>query len=160
MTAEPLDLAALTEKWLNQCGPCDYGMPEYGCSHPSEDYRPVMLDLVQEVERLRGQIESEQHDSGAHRWLYDQVCAQLDEARAEVERLRRVGICGDRLPTLFANTTPLTCDLLAGHDGWHGADNATTFGYPATRCSWTVDEHGPIATVSAQERDQSPGGEP
>lgn len=48
-----IDLEAISEKWLQQCGPCDYGMPEYACSHPEEDYRPVILDLVREVERLR-----------------------------------------------------------------------------------------------------------
>ena len=47
------DLEAIKSEWLNQCGPCDYGMPEYGCSHPAEDYRPVLMELVREVERLR-----------------------------------------------------------------------------------------------------------
>jgi hypothetical protein len=55
--SELLDLDAISEKWLNQCGPCDYGMPEYGCTHPSDDYRPVILDLVREVERLRAKQE-------------------------------------------------------------------------------------------------------
>jgi len=49
------DLEAIKSKWLNQCGPCDFGMPEYVCSHPAEDYRPVMMDLVLEIERLRRQ---------------------------------------------------------------------------------------------------------
>jgi len=49
----PADLEAIKAEWLNQCGPCDYGMPEYGCTHPSGDYRPVMLSLVEEIERLR-----------------------------------------------------------------------------------------------------------
>ena len=48
-----LDLDAIREKRLNTCGACDVGMPEYGCSHPTEDYRPVMLSLIAEVERLR-----------------------------------------------------------------------------------------------------------
>lgn len=48
-----LDLEAIQEKWLKQCGPCDLGMPEYGCTHPTEDYRPVMMSLVEEIERLR-----------------------------------------------------------------------------------------------------------
>lgn len=60
-----VDLEAIKEKWLGICGACDAGMGE--CSHPDGDYRPVMLELVREVERLRG---------------------ELDEARAEVERLR------------------------------------------------------------------------
>ncbi len=48
-----LDLEAIKRTWLNQCGPCDYGMPEYGCTHPQEDYRPVIMSLVVEIERLR-----------------------------------------------------------------------------------------------------------
>lgn len=48
-----LDLEEIKRRWLNQCGPCDYGMPEYGCTHPSDDYRPVIMSLVLEVERLR-----------------------------------------------------------------------------------------------------------
>lgn len=53
MVVMELDTEDIKSKWLNQCGPCDYGMPEYGCTHPGEDYRPVILDLVREVERLR-----------------------------------------------------------------------------------------------------------
>ena len=49
----PLDVEAIAEKWINQCGSCDLGLPEYGCNHPDEDYRPVMLTLVREVQRLR-----------------------------------------------------------------------------------------------------------
>lgn len=49
-----LDLEEIKTKWLNQCGACDAGLPEYGCTHPDEDYRPVMLRLVEEIERLRG----------------------------------------------------------------------------------------------------------
>lgn len=48
-----LDLEAISEKWLKQCGSCDLGMPEYGCTHPDEDYRPVMMSLVEEIERMR-----------------------------------------------------------------------------------------------------------
>lgn len=50
-TAE-MDLTAVAEKWLQPCGACDGGLP-MGCSHPDEDYRPVLLALVEEVERLR-----------------------------------------------------------------------------------------------------------
>ena len=45
------DLQALKDKWLGICGACDAGIG--GCSHPDGDYRPVMLKLVREVERLR-----------------------------------------------------------------------------------------------------------
>jgi hypothetical protein len=47
-----LDLDAIEDKWLQQCGSCDAGLP-LSCSHPSEDYRPVMLRLVSEIRRLR-----------------------------------------------------------------------------------------------------------
>lgn len=49
MTDDILDRA---EPFLNQCGSCDAGLP-MSCTCPSGDYRPVMLDLVREVERLR-----------------------------------------------------------------------------------------------------------
>ncbi len=48
----PLDPDAITAKWLQVCGSCDVGIGE--CTHPEGDYRPVMLELVREVERLRG----------------------------------------------------------------------------------------------------------
>jgi hypothetical protein len=54
-----LDLEAISEKWLNQCGPCDYGMPEYG-------YRPVIMSLVREVERLREEVEVKQDALDTH----------------------------------------------------------------------------------------------
>lgn len=57
-----LDLEAIKRTWLNQCGPCDYGMPECGCTHPQEDYRPVILSLVREVERLRADSEPPVND--------------------------------------------------------------------------------------------------
>lgn len=45
-----IDLEAIKAKWLNICGACDVGVGE--CSHPVEDYRPVMLELVRELEKL------------------------------------------------------------------------------------------------------------
>jgi len=46
-----MDLDAVKSKWLGMCGSCDVGIGE--CNHPAEDYRPVMLELVREVERLQ-----------------------------------------------------------------------------------------------------------
>lgn len=56
MTAdrELLDLDEITEKWLKLCGACDVGIGE--CNHPDEDYRPVMLTLVREVQRLQAEL--------------------------------------------------------------------------------------------------------
>lgn len=49
----PLDLDEIRSEWLNQCGPCDFGMPEYPCMCAQGDPRLVILKLVNEVERLR-----------------------------------------------------------------------------------------------------------
>lgn len=49
-----LDLAAIKAKWLNLCGACDAGIGT--CNHPVDDYRPVMLSLVEEIERLRMEV--------------------------------------------------------------------------------------------------------
>lgn len=48
-----VDLKAIEAEWLNQCGPCDYGMVEYGCQCSNGDPRPVVASLVREVETLR-----------------------------------------------------------------------------------------------------------
>jgi hypothetical protein len=48
----PADLDAIKKEWLNPCGACDAGLP-MACTHPSGDYRPVMLSLVDEIGRLR-----------------------------------------------------------------------------------------------------------
>jgi hypothetical protein len=47
-----VDTDAIREKWLQLCGSCDAGLP-MNCTHPDEDYRPVMATLVDEIERLR-----------------------------------------------------------------------------------------------------------
>lgn len=55
-----IDLKAIQEKWLRQCGACDAGLP-MSCVCPEEDYRPTMLELVREVERLRKVIPDREH---------------------------------------------------------------------------------------------------
>lgn len=50
---DSIELDEIKDKWLRQCGPCDAGLPAE-CTHPDEDYRPVILDLVREIERLYG----------------------------------------------------------------------------------------------------------
>lgn len=47
-----LDLDAISAEFLNQCGICDLGVGS-PCTCSSRDYRPTMLALVREVERLR-----------------------------------------------------------------------------------------------------------
>jgi hypothetical protein len=46
------DLIERARPFLQQCGSCDAGLP-MSCTCPTGDYRPVMADLVAEVERLR-----------------------------------------------------------------------------------------------------------
>jgi hypothetical protein len=53
-----LDLDAIADKWLQQCGPCDAGLP-MGCSHPDEDYRPVLMDLVNTLAAVEAQLVAE-----------------------------------------------------------------------------------------------------
>jgi hypothetical protein len=52
-TSDPIKLA---EPFMHQCASCDAGLP-MSCTCPTEDYRPAMLGLIREVERLR-RIES------------------------------------------------------------------------------------------------------
>lgn len=67
MTA--LDLNAISAEFLNQCGPCDFGVDSAGCNCPGRDYRSTMLDLVREVERLRESIGTAA--SALDRWSYE-----------------------------------------------------------------------------------------
>lgn len=50
-----LDLEAISRKWLSLCGACDGGLTT-NCTHPDEDYRPVMLSLVEVVAPLLAQV--------------------------------------------------------------------------------------------------------
>jgi hypothetical protein len=50
----PIDLASIKSEFLELCGPCDAGIPGR-CTCPG-DYRPTMLALVTEVERLRAEV--------------------------------------------------------------------------------------------------------
>jgi hypothetical protein len=46
------DVIERAKPFLQQCASCDYGLP-MSCTCPAKDFRPVMLELVREVERLR-----------------------------------------------------------------------------------------------------------
>ncbi|MEU4558597.1 hypothetical protein AB0F72_09405 [Actinoplanes sp. NPDC023936] len=49
------DLEAITAEFLPVCGPCDLGVPAK-CVCSQRDHRPVMLQLVREIERLRAVV--------------------------------------------------------------------------------------------------------
>jgi hypothetical protein len=74
------DLLKRADPYLTQCGSCDYGV-HVPCTCPQPDRRPVMLDLVREVERLRAQLEEIRHlhtDSPAG------VCPSCADLNAEI----------------------------------------------------------------------------
>lgn len=50
-----LDVEAIRAEWLNQCGPCDGGLP-MGCSCPDADPRPVIGDLVAALDESRAEV--------------------------------------------------------------------------------------------------------
>jgi hypothetical protein len=50
------DILARAEPFLNQCGSCAADLPA-ACTRTAADFRPVMLDLVREVERLRAELD-------------------------------------------------------------------------------------------------------
>lgn len=72
MTA-PLDLEAIANEFLQQCGLHDAGISST-CACAERDYRPTMLALVREVERLRTELE--QGDG------WDQAARELDRKTA------------------------------------------------------------------------------
>lgn len=51
----PLNLQAIEDEFLQQCGPCDYGI-RGTCTCSRSEYRPALLALVREVERLRAEM--------------------------------------------------------------------------------------------------------
>lgn len=51
-----LDLTAIRDEFLQRCGLCDYGITSAPCRCAGRDYRPTMLALVREVERLRAEM--------------------------------------------------------------------------------------------------------
>jgi hypothetical protein len=77
------DLEAITAKWLRQCGSCDAGLPEFGCTCPEGDPRVVISQLVIEVERLRGEAEAYEEAIGD---LNHRVVRALKDAAHQRER--------------------------------------------------------------------------
>lgn len=62
-----LDLEAVKDEFLRQCGPCDYGLA-YPCNCPSSDYRPTMMRLIVRIEDLERELRLlRQHTAGCER---------------------------------------------------------------------------------------------
>jgi hypothetical protein len=79
------DLLKRAEPFLSQCGTCDVGLP-YACNCPTGDFRPVMLDLVREVERLRSLV-GEPCAHGFYRFQHCGPCS-FDQALGRSEPTR------------------------------------------------------------------------
>jgi hypothetical protein len=54
----PLDIEETRQRYLVQCGPHDYGMPEYGCNC-GPDPRGVLMRALDELEALRAQVQAQ-----------------------------------------------------------------------------------------------------
>lgn len=82
MTEIDLDaLEALAKAQLVQCGPCDFGLVEFGCTCPKGDPRPVISQLVEVIAELRRlQVDN------ANRIL--RHADAVDQFRAELRLLR------------------------------------------------------------------------
>ena len=54
----------------------------------------------------------------------DDLLARANELDLQEEDVTgdRAGRCGDRAPSTVPGATPVFCELLVGHAGWHGAD--------------------------------------
>lgn len=50
-----LELDAIVDKWLQMCPVCDAGLPGT-CTHPNEDYRPMLAELVATLYRHRDMV--------------------------------------------------------------------------------------------------------
>lgn len=69
---EKLDLDEIRQKWLNQCGCCDAGLP-MSCTCTTDDPRHVILALVNHLEDLYGN-----HDM--------LLCSTMGEAYEQMEK--------------------------------------------------------------------------
>lgn len=50
-----LTIEEIRDQYLRQCGPCDFGLVEFGCNCPTGDARWVIQMLCDEVDRLHVQ---------------------------------------------------------------------------------------------------------
>jgi chromosome segregation ATPase len=94
------DLKARAEALLVQCGPHDFGMPEFGCNcSPEGDYRPVISQLLTEWEDTKQQLHHVADDLDKvgdavkqmavnHRTDIPALMEELNRLRSEVRMLR------------------------------------------------------------------------
>ena len=85
-----VDLEAISAEFLNVCGPCDIGMPTV-CTCAERDPRPVMLELVREITRLRDALNDLASDTET--MPDDRVTPAMFAAAA---RLMRLILAGER----------------------------------------------------------------
>jgi hypothetical protein len=88
-----LDLDAISAKWLTQCGPCDAGLPT-ACTCPGEDPRPVILELVRELEVLSAAMSSVWLH-GNWRWLTRSMTTPEKTAAADAVDRAHMAITDD-----------------------------------------------------------------
>jgi hypothetical protein len=122
----PLDLDAISSKWLQICGSCDAGIGE--CTHPAEDYRPVMLELVREVEALR-RFGTEEAD-------LDRIYAERLRAAAPLEQRAAMALLAEQL---IAEVKRLRAELDRYHHLHDYLDEAAREAEPVMLASAVVE---------------------
>lgn len=91
-----INTAEIRDTYLTQCGPCDYGLVEMPCNCPPGDLRPVLLSVLDELDRVT---------AAAHQLRR----AMVDQHEA-VDHALEVHAWGDDCP-----------GCRAAADGWDGA---------------------------------------
>lgn len=51
-----IDIDQVRADYLKQCGPCDFGLVEFGCNCPTGDARWAIQQLCDELEAARKKI--------------------------------------------------------------------------------------------------------
>lgn len=81
-----VDLDAIRNTWLSQCGPCEAGIPG-SCTCPEGDYRTVLLDLVREIERKDEIVDRLDTETERLNAEWNEAIDALIAVRAERDRL-------------------------------------------------------------------------
>lgn len=123
--------------WLNQCGPCDAGLPT-SCACPDADPRQVIAALIADRARLTerlAEVEAEVNRSGARRLARDVFRSRAEAAEAERDDLRavvaKVEPFADALAQMSENLRAAlaTKAALAGTGAQDEADHECDTGY-------------------------------